>query len=211
MLWSNWLYVFYMLLIVDLSSFDLDITRRDALEEMHIHTKKMLWRVKNMPRLGSFSPRFQFLSFFIYIVIDWTFKIHRKCWCKYKWSSNRAVESSECPLWKIYGALEGSGSKQKKNDTNKIGVFSILSFEGRIIRMGDQWELMIKGKFILLNSCPNRENSAKGTSHKFSSFSFFLWIIFFLSNWIWICWQSFGWDFVKIPIGDCLLMMSCWV
>jgi hypothetical protein len=75
------------------------------------------------------------------------------------------VESSECPFEKFMGHLKAVEA-MAKNDTNKIGVFRYIEGESS----GDQWELMIKGKFILLNSCPNREEQRKGTSHKFSSF-----------------------------------------
>lgn len=118
------------------------------------HIKKnieSLWRVKNMPRLGSFSPRFQFDFRVFYIVIDWTLKY----WCKYKWSSNRRCRAAlNVPLKNLWGTWRQWKHEWQKNDTNKIGIFlgilSSLTKWENLSRGCDQWDLMIKGKFNLI-------------------------------------------------------------
>lgn len=123
MLWSNThninLPFVFMLLIVDLS-LSVGLQR---VEEMQTGTKKrLLWREKICLALAVFL--LSILPFFplvLYIVIDWTFCLlllkgererehnkntHRKCWCKYKWSSSEVGWLAKCPFEKFMGHLK---------------------------------------------------------------------------------------------------------
>lgn len=157
MLWSNVRCVFFIRCWLWIYLFDLDITERCSWGDAGSTKKiKEALKSKNMPRLGSFSP-FQFPPIFFPTYCNrLNFKIHRKCWCKYKWSSTgeRALWEN-VPLKNLWGTWRQWKQKNKHTNIYKIGVFSILSFEGERRSM----ELMIKGKFILLNSCPTNSAS----------------------------------------------------
>lgn len=130
MLWSNGIYgrcVFYMLLIVDLSLW-LGFNGEMFLKRCKQH-KKIFEELKN------YASPWQFFSFSIPFVLycnRLNFKIHRKCWCKYKWSSTGKSILRECPFEKFMGHLKAVEAK------NKIGVFRYIVIWRENIR-GDQW------------------------------------------------------------------------